>query len=56
MTHTVKVWAEVHNPDGVLKDGLTAKMAIERENVDHAYAARRKDGQAGKTGDGETNR
>ena len=41
VTHRVKVWAEVSNPNGVLKDGLTARMAIDRTQVDHEFAAQR---------------
>lgn len=50
VTHRVKVWAEVHNPGGVLKDGLTAKMTIDRQQVDHNFAAARREGRGG---DGE---
>ncbi len=39
VTHSVKVWAEVSNQGGVLKDGLTARMAIDRHQVDHSFAA-----------------
>ncbi len=31
VTHQVKVWAEVSNPQAVLKDGLTARMTIKRQ-------------------------
>ena len=41
VTHSVKVWAEVSNRDGILKDGLTARMAIDRHQVDHNFAASR---------------
>ena len=47
VTHCVKVWAEVHNPGGVLKDGLTAKMTIDRQQVDHNFAAARREGRGG---------
>ena len=41
VTHRVKVWAEVSNDQGVLKDGLTARMMIDRNQVDHNFAANR---------------
>jgi multidrug efflux pump subunit AcrA (membrane-fusion protein) len=41
VTHRVKVWAEVSNQNGVLKDGLTARMVIDRRQVDHNFAASR---------------
>ena len=37
----LKVWAEVSNPNGVLKDGLTARMVIDRNKVDQDFAASR---------------
>jgi hypothetical protein len=42
VTHRVKVWAEVSNQNEVLKDGLTARMAIDRGQVDHDFAAQRR--------------
>lgn len=56
VTHRVKVWAEVHNPNGVLKDGLTARMAIDRRQVDHNFAAARREGEKGRAGEGEKTR
>jgi multidrug efflux pump subunit AcrA (membrane-fusion protein) len=41
VTHRVKVWAEVSNQNGILKDGLTARMSIDRNKVDHDFAASR---------------
>ena len=41
VTLRVKVWAEVKNQNGVLKDGLTARMAIDRNQVDRDFAASR---------------
>lgn len=41
VTHRVKVWAEVKNDKGVLRDGLTARMMIDRHQVDHNFAASR---------------
>ncbi len=41
VTHLVKVWAEVSNQNGVLRDGLSAKMVIDRHQVDHKFAAQR---------------
>lgn len=41
VTHRVKVWAEVQNSNGVLKDGLTARMKIDRHQVDQNFAASR---------------
>jgi hypothetical protein len=54
VTHCVKVWAEVHNPNGVLKDGLTARMVIDRQQVDHNFASARREGEKGRGREGET--
>lgn len=45
VTHRVKVWAEVSNENDVLKDGLTARMVIDRQQVDHDFAASRQNPQ-----------
>lgn len=42
VTHRVKVWAEIRNHQGILKDGLTARMTIDRHQVDPNFAASRK--------------
>ncbi len=49
VTHRVKVWAEVHNPNGVLKDGLTARMVIDANQVDQNFANARRDVRGGDT-------
>ncbi len=41
VSHSVKVWAEVSNQGGILKDGLTARMAIDRHQVAPNFAATR---------------